>query len=217
VQIKKDLLYIGHRLRPRGYFKKSSITIHSTGNSASSAEGERNWLDNPENSRAAAWHYIVGEGIVIQAIPDFEEAWHSGTEVGNKFSIGVEIVESGDREMVLDTATTFVASKLKELGLGVGELKRHRDWTGKICPRILIDSKHIKDGMNWTWFVEKVREKIEMPEIQKVVIIVDGEAVIAESVLVMGFNFVKLRDLAEICGFDISNTGRTPVLTKKKQ
>jgi len=151
----KNLIKPGIK-RPGGRFEKTTITIHSTANPKSTAENERAWIDNPQNTRAAAWHYVVGEGIVIQAIPDEELAPHCGNDVGNNYSIGIEIIESGDRIKVLNTAALFVSDKLKELGLTVKDLRRHCDWANKDCPRILINNAYIKDNLNWNWFIKTV-------------------------------------------------------------
>ncbi len=157
-KLKKDILKIGHSKRPGGIYKKTSITIHSTGNEKSTAANERVWLDNPSNTRDASWHYVVGAGEVIQAIPENEEAWHSGTSEGNRYSIGIEIIESGNREKVLETAAEFVADLLKKYGWGFDKVKKHYDWTGKDCPRILINKNFVKNNMNWNYFTEGIEE-----------------------------------------------------------
>lgn len=168
MNIESQILSANHRLRPKGNYKKTSVTIHSTGNPKSTAENERKWLDNPSNNRDASWHYVVGENVVIQAIPDNEEAWHSGNRNGNKYSIGIEIIESGDRKKVLDNAARFVALKLKEYGLSLDVVKRHYDWSGKLCPRILLDSALIYDGMDWNYFLSLVRQyRMELEEVEK--------------------------------------------------
>lgn len=159
--LKEDLLRKGHRCRPGGIYSKASITIHSTGNSSSTAAGERAWLDNAANTRDASWHYVVSNGTVIQAIPDEEEAWHCGNTDGNRHSIGIEICESGDRKAVLMTAAVFVADLLKKYGWGIERLKKHHDWTGKNCPRILIDKDFVLGGMDWEWFIKAVKSGLE--------------------------------------------------------
>ncbi len=168
MKIEQQFLKSGHRVRPGGNYRKDSITIHSTGNPKSTAQNERGWLDNPSNNRDASWHYVVGEGIVIQAIPDTEQAWHCGHSTGNKHSIGIEIIESGNRAAVLETAAQFVAQKMKEYRIPLDGIKRHYDWTGKNCPRILIDKNYIINGMDWNWFlglVKKYKEGVQtMPE-----------------------------------------------------
>lgn len=72
-------------------------------------------------------------------------------------SIGIEICESGDYAKTLDNAATLVARLLKERGWGVDRLRRHFDWSGKICPRKMYD-----DGRwtGWTAFVNMVRYKL---------------------------------------------------------
>ena len=122
-KVSTEILRVGHRVRPGGHYTKTSITIHSTGNAGSTAENERAWLDNQSNDRAAAWHFCVGNKKVIQAIPEDEEAWHCGKPEGNKHSIAIEIIESGDRTQVLNTAAEFTADLLKKYGW---ELKSSR-------------------------------------------------------------------------------------------
>ena len=109
MEIIQDFLNKDHRCRPGGNYDKLLITIHSTGNPYSTARGERNWLDNPTNTREASWHYVVDETEVIQAIPDNEEAWHCGDTNGNRLSLGIEICESGDRLKTLKNAAVFAA------------------------------------------------------------------------------------------------------------
>lgn len=209
-----NLLPKGHRLRPGGDYKKMTVTIHSTGNLSSSPRGERNWLNNSTNKRLAAWHYVVGEGLVIQAIPENETAWHCGNATGNNHSIGIEIVESGDRCKVLTTAAEFVADLLKKYGWGIDKLKRHYDWTGKICPRILIDPAHIKGSMDWNWFlktVEAILEGGEELKPEQAYIKVNGKIYQMERIFVNDTNYIKIRDL-EKAGFKVSNEKDMAVL-----
>ena len=213
--LKEDILKKGHRRRPGGRFSKTSITIHSTGNSSSVAKGERTWLDNAENNRDASWHYVVGNGVVIQAIPEEEEAWHCGTTEGNKHSISVEICESGDRRAVLETAAAFVADLLKKYGWGVEKLKRHYDWTGKDCPRILINKKFVTCGMNWNWFIKAVKDNMEGEMVERSAVKVDGKRVEVRRILKDGTNYIAVRDIAAALGYNISNEGNMAVLKKK--
>lgn len=166
-KLEVDLLNKAHRLRVNDNNQKTTITIHSTGNLKSTARNERDWLDNLTNKRNASWHYVVEEGKVIQAIPDNETAWHCGNSEGNKYSIGVEIIESGNRTQTLDTAAIFVADKLTELGLTAKDLRKHKDWSGKNCPRILIDDAYIKNKLNWNWFVKTVEAYMEGENVKR--------------------------------------------------
>lgn len=169
VEVLQQLLPKGHRCRPGGSFTKTSITIHSTANARSTAQNERAWLSNPSNNGEASWHYVVGEDVIIQAVPDNEEAWHAGNRQGNCYSIGIELVESGNREKVLENAAEFAAAKMKAYGFGLDSLVRHYDWTGKNCPRILIDRAYIQNNMDWEYFLGRVKHFMkEAPEWKKV-------------------------------------------------
>ena len=214
--LKEDILKKGHRCRPGGRYSKASITIHSTGNSSSIARGERAWLDSCENNRDASWHYVVGNGGVIQAVPEEEEAWHCGATEGNRHSIGIEICESGDRRAVLETAAAFVADLLKKYGWGAEKLKRHYDWTGKDCPRILINKKFVTGGMNWSWFIKTVKDNMEGEMVESSVVRVDGKMWMVERILKDGTNYIKARDIAAALGYSISSEGSIAVFTKKK-
>jgi N-acetylmuramoyl-L-alanine amidase len=133
------------------------ITVHNTGNPKSTAENERAWLTNTTNNRQASWHYVVCEDTIIQAIPDNEVAWHAGdgNGNGNMKSIGIEICESGDFEKSKRTAVKLIVKLLKEKNKGPEFIKRHFDWSGKNCPRLLIPI--------WPQFMEMIRrELIEM-------------------------------------------------------
>jgi N-acetylmuramoyl-L-alanine amidase CwlA len=217
MNIEEQLLSSSHRLYTGRTYKKTTITAHSTGNANSTAQNERDWLDNESNTRDASWNYVVAEDVIIQALPDDAETWHCSNSTGNKHSLSVEICESGDRKKTLLNATEFIASKLKELNLTVSDLRKHYDWSGKNCPRILIYDDYIKDGMDWNWFVNKINEfmKGDTEMVEKINMIVNGQQKDVDRILVDGTNYIKIRDVADSLGFDISNIGSIPVLTKK--
>jgi N-acetylmuramoyl-L-alanine amidase len=134
----------------------TSITIHSTGNPSSTAKNEREWLTNPSNTRIASWHICIDEREAIEAIPLDEVAFHAGNATGNHTSIGIEICESGNRIKTLENAVNLVAKLLKERGWGVDRLRRHFDWSGKMCPRIMSAN----NWQGWKEFVERVRKEL---------------------------------------------------------
>lgn len=117
------------------------LTVHSTGNPTSTAQNEWGWLTNPANQRTASWHICVDEDEAVEAIPLGEVAWHAGdggSGPGNRKSIAVEICESGDRARTLKNAAELIARLLQERGWGAERLRRHWDWSKKLCPRILM-------------------------------------------------------------------------------
>jgi len=136
------------------------ITIHSTGNPKSTARNERAWLTNPSNAVTASYHIVVDEKEAIEVLPLNEVAWHAGdggNGTGNRKSIGIEICESGDRAKTLANAVRLVAKLLKERGWGVDRLKRHYDWSKKICPRIFYDNGR---WTGWEQFKDAVQREI---------------------------------------------------------
>lgn len=142
--------------RPGRAMKPQYLTIHSTGNPNSTAKNERAWLTNPANDRTASWHIVVDEKEAIEAIPLNEVAFHAGTTAGNSTSIGLEICESGNRANTLANAVKVTADLLKRYGWGVGRLRRHYDWSGKICPRIMSAN----NWAGWEQFVRQVQKEM---------------------------------------------------------
>ncbi|MCM3746511.1 N-acetylmuramoyl-L-alanine amidase [Paenibacillus pasadenensis] len=155
--------------RPGVPMQAETITIHNTGNAKSTAANERSWLTNPGNTRQASYHIVIDEREAVECIPLTEHAWHagdgSGARSGNRTSIGIEICESGNYAKTLVNAAELVAKMLQERGWGVDRLRRHFDWSGKICPRLMYD------GGKWTgWeaFKAMVHSKIK-PEVKSVI------------------------------------------------
>lgn len=211
------------RNRRPGYgMAPSTITIHNTGNPASSAANERGWLTNPSNPRQASFHIVVDEREAIECIPLSENAWHSGDgsglKSGNRTSIGIEICESGNYSKTLDNAVKLVAGMLRERGWGVDRLRRHWDWNKKICPRLMYD-----DGKwtGWVDFKNKVNAELKGDSTvnkgsDKVNVIVNGKQ-IKDGKLENGVTYVPLRAIGEALGASIGwdNKTKTATITKK--
>lgn len=142
--------------------KPEYITIHNTGNVRSTARNERDWLTNPSNKRQASFHIVIDEYSAIECIPLDENAWHSGDGLngtGNRKSIGIEICESGDYYKTLNNAIELVANMLFERNWDIGRLKRHWDWSKKICPRLMYDHGSWK---GWFTFLNRVDQKLNV-------------------------------------------------------
>ncbi|OMD07832.1 N-acetylmuramoyl-L-alanine amidase [Paenibacillus odorifer] len=219
--------------RPGYAMTATTITIHNTGNPASSAANERAWLTNPTNARQASFHIVVDEREAIECLPLTENAWHSGdgsaAKSGNRTSIGVEICESGNYAKTLDNAAVLVASMLKERGWGVDRLRRHYDWSGKICPRLMYD------GDKWTgWAAFKALVEAHLtaresepklnPKKEAVDVIVNKANVVVngckakDGVLIDGAVYVPLREMSDQFGAAIAwdNVTKTASVTIKE-
>lgn len=156
MKIEKLHIPVG-KLRPGTKIVPGFLTIHSTGNPDSTAKNERDWLVNPKNDRIASWHLCVDENVVVEAIPLDEMAYHAGTSEGNKSSISIEICESGNRTKTILNAVSLSAMILFERGWGIAKLRRHYDWSKKICPYIF--SANNWEG--WNGFVRMVELELE--------------------------------------------------------
>lgn len=143
--------------RPGTALTPQYLTIHGTANPNSTAANERGWLTNPDNKRNASFHLVVDEKEVVECIPLNEQAWHAGTSAGNNSSIGLEICESGNRTTTLKNAVAVACKILREKNLKADRLRNHKDWSGKNCPRILLDETMRKDkAQTWDWFKKAV-------------------------------------------------------------
>lgn len=214
-----------HNRRPGNAMTATTITIHNTGNPASSAANERAWLTNASNAATASYHIVIDEREAIECIPLDENAWHagdgSGVKSGNRTSIGVEICESGDYAKTLDNAATLVAQMLHERGWGVDRLRRHYDWSGKICPRLMYDSGK---WTGWTAFKADVQAKLNAMKgaekdvaLAKASVTVNGEKA-KDGLIVDGSVFVPLRDVGERLGATViwDNVTKTAAVITKK-
>ncbi|WP_411734875.1 N-acetylmuramoyl-L-alanine amidase [Paenibacillus sp. M2] len=213
IKYRKDHIPKGtaNNRRPGIAMQATTITIHNTGNQSSSAANERGWLTNPTNNRQASFHIAIDEREAVECIPLNENAWHAGdgsvVSSGNRTSIGIEICESGNYAQTLENAVDLVAKMLKERGWGVDRLKRHYDWSRKICPRLMYD------GGSWTgWdlFKAAVIAKLDLTynnkedeAMEKANVIVNGKK-IKDGVLINGETFVPLRAVGESIGAKIS-------------
>lgn len=152
-----------HNRRPGHRMHATTVTIHNTANPTSTARNERGWLVNPSNTRTASYHIVVDDKEAIECIPLNENAWHAGdgNGDGNRQSISVEICESGDYEKTLDNAAKVVAKILRVRGWNVDRLRRHYDWSGKICPRKMHDGGTWR---GWDDFKAKVARELEPKE-----------------------------------------------------
>ena len=127
-------------------------------------------LKNGTNETYASAHYVIGtDGNGIHCIPDVEVAYHCGSKqykpgitdrlgkYPNYTTIGVEMCHTKDgfTEETLETTANLVAQLLAEHDLGVENLYRHFDITGKICPKFFVE-----DEAKWTAFKARVNEKL---------------------------------------------------------
>lgn len=135
------------------------ITVHNTANDAS-AQNEIKYMIS--NDKPVSFHYAVDDKEVVQGIPEDRNAWHAGdgNGPGNRNSIAVEICYSksgGEKfEKAQRLAAQFVASKLKQYGLGIDRVRTHQSFSGKYCPHRTLDQ-------GWDNFLNMVKQYMDDP------------------------------------------------------
>jgi len=113
----------------RGGARISSITIHHWGVKGQKFQNVVNYLCRPGGTSSA--HYVVEDGRVACIVAPGRRAWHSGNNVGNDTSIGIEC-----RPEATDGDYATVAELVRNLRAVYGDLplKRHSDWKNTACP-----------------------------------------------------------------------------------
>lgn len=143
--------------RPGTTLRAEWVTVHNTANRGAGANAEmhrRYLLGDDARERQVGWHFTVDDTEVVQHVPVDEVAWHAGPR-GNETSLGVEICEHAgiDQEAADDRAALLVAVLLVEGDIPLSHVRTHRSWTGKECPRVLLQSPG-----GWERFLARVSE-----------------------------------------------------------
>lgn len=125
----------------RPHFKRSIkyIVVHNTANPNSTAKNERDYLVNTANLSSTSWHLAVDDKEVVEAVPLTEMAFHAGKLEGNRYGIGIEICESGNYKKTEKNAEKLIAYLMAYYHIPIENIKTHQDFTGKDCPRIVLE------------------------------------------------------------------------------
>jgi len=129
------------------------IVIHNTANTESSAQNERDYLVNENNTTSTSFNIVVDDHEIIEAIPVTEVAFHAGTWEGNQKGIGIEICESGNYGQAEANAAKLTAYLMKKYHLSIEDVKTHHDFSGKDCPRKILD--------HWETFIADVEKNYQ--------------------------------------------------------
>ena len=138
-----DFLPEGTRARPGQKREIKYLVIHETDNTGSGANAAAHNSFIHQNANAeegiVSWHYTVDDHEIYHHLPDNEVAWHAG----NMNGIGIEMCvnSDGNYEQTLINTEKLCARLLIEYDLNPSKaLKKHQDFSGKICPSTLINS-----------------------------------------------------------------------------
>lgn len=137
------------------------IVIHETGNRGSNANAasHNNYLHNIAKEEPLSWHYTVDDHEIYQHLPDNEMGFHAGDQLkkdgGNVNGIGIEMCVNpeNDFEQTLKNTAVLVNYLMDAYGLQLSDVKKHQDFSGKICPETLIKENR------WDEFLDMVSEQ----------------------------------------------------------
>lgn len=143
VKIIKDFIPKSNGNRPQNYMKPLYITVHNTANTSKGADAasHANFVKRPNT--AVSWHYTVDENCIYQHLPLNENGWHAGDGrgTGNMKSIGIEICENSDGnfEKAVENAQWLIRQLMQDQGIPLANVVPHKRWSGKQCPRKLLN------------------------------------------------------------------------------
>lgn len=171
-----------------------SVHANAFGNTWNDANGIETWVDEKTGSTLQAALKIQNEMIIATKLKDRGVKESNGSlAVLRDTKMDAVLVECG-----------FMTNKWE------ATLLKSEDYRKKCAEAIC-------KGVCKFYGVAYISEEKEGDEVIEVAsIIVEGESFDVERILKEGINFVKLRDLAEILGYEITFKGSTAILTKKK-
>ncbi|MGN4822193.1 N-acetylmuramoyl-L-alanine amidase [Bacillus cereus group sp. MYBK139-2] len=130
--------------RPQNAMSPKYITVHTTENTEKGADARAhaNYLVNGGDGKS--WHFTVDSNRIVQHLPINENGWHAGdgnTGTGNRQSIGIETCENSDGnfEKALANVAKLVKFLMGQIGIGIGNVVPHQRWSGKYCPRPILN------------------------------------------------------------------------------
>jgi hypothetical protein len=150
-----DLIPESNSNRPGTNIEPRFITIHNTDNTGRGADARAHAVyvkGQDAQNRKVSWHYTVDDKRCIKHLPINEKGWHAGSSEGNKKSIGIEICmnQGIDQAAANQRAASLAAILMYDLSIPLNNVVTHKHWTGKQCPRLLINS--------WDQFKEQIQD-----------------------------------------------------------
>ncbi len=226
VKIKVNLAHRKNYGGERALSKIKYIVIHYTANDGDHDESNANYFKN--NIKQASAHYFVDGDSITQNVLDNYVAYSVGGAKwadcpktgGGKFynvctnnnSISVELCDevkngkSDFTEATLKNAADLVKMLMKKYNIDSDHVIRHFDVNGKHCPKPMMG-----DSPAWVAF----KKRLEEYTVEKLNIVVDGKKHEVNRVLVGQNNFIKIRDIAPLLGYDVDSVKGVVTLTKK--
>ena len=140
-----ELLPLNEYSRPGTPLEKvNGIVVHYVGNPGTTAEQNHSYFENlaQTGETYASSHFLVGlDGEIIQNVPLNEIAYCSNER--NDDTISIECCHPDDSgaftQATYDSLVRLTRWLMEEYGLESGQVIRHYDVTGKICPKSFVE------------------------------------------------------------------------------
>lgn len=184
------------------------IVIHDTGNPAPGAGATAHKKYFLTTDRKASADFLVEEETVIKLNNYYKYfTWHCGDGRGkfgitNSNSIGIEmcINKGSNYQKTINNTIELTYKLMKELKIPYERVVRHYDASRKICPA----SMQANNWDKWTRFKIALKEYIAEQEAPEVVLIdYKGNKKFIECILKDDYNYVRIRDIAELLGKEV--------------
>lgn len=135
------------------------IVLHYVAAPWQTANQVRDYFESLKGGRTntyASAHYVIGlDGEGVACVPVDEVAWHCGAreylpgvterlgDYPNYKTIGIELCHTatGFTEETTNAAAELCGKLMRAYNLGIDDLWRHHDITGKNCPKFWVDDK----------------------------------------------------------------------------
>lgn len=132
------------------------IVIHETDNTGAHATAKAHSEYLQENcwKEQKSWHYTVDDHEIWHHLPDKEVGYHAGDsswkEGGNRNGIGIELCvnQGGNFDQTMRNAAQLTAYLLLKYHLTIDAVKKHQDFSGKICPSTIIETNRWQEFLN---------------------------------------------------------------------
>ena len=141
------------------------IVIHYTANDGDTAKNNVDYYARA--SLKASAHFYVDENEVWQSVKEGDTAYHCGANkyvhpyCRNSNSIGIELCSRKDadgkyyfKDETIQNAVKLTKELIAKYNIFVGNVIRHYDETGKICPAPMVN-----DEILWNTFKAMLTEK----------------------------------------------------------
>lgn len=157
-----QLLTVNEYSRPGTATDKiRSVVVHYTANPGSTAQNNRDYFENLKDTHETkvSSNFIVGlDGEIIQCVPTAEVAYASNNR--NNDSVSIECChpdETGKfQDATYQSLVELVAFLCGKFDLGMDDIIRHYDVTGKDCPKYFVEHEDA-----WEMFKSDVAKYIQ--------------------------------------------------------